>query len=63
LDFTSGQRTARNPAIGLNDTETWQSFDGDMSLFRRAYLNAGWEQDHGAGGNTTQLQAGLAWRF
>lgn len=63
VDFASGQRTARNLAIGLDDTETWQSLDADASLFRRAYLNAGWEQDHGAGGHTTQLQAGIAWRF
>jgi hypothetical protein len=63
LDFTSGQRTARNPAIGLDDTETWQSLDGDMSLWRRAYMNAGFERDHSASGNTTQLQAGIAWRF
>lgn len=63
IEFTAGQRGARNTDFAIDDTEDWQSLDLDVALLRRAYLDMGFEQDRGTSGTTRQLQAGLAWRF
>lgn len=63
LDVTGGVRSTRNTEFGIDDRENWVSVDTDLTLGRRWYLGAGFESDHGASGDTKQVQASLYRRF
>lgn len=63
LEVVAGRRSTTDRFSGFDDSASWEGVDLDVALLARWYLTGGFEAQHGAAGDTRQLQAGLSVRL
>lgn len=63
VEAVAGRRTTKDLARAVREETRWQSADLDLTLVRRAYLNASFESDAGGVSPSRQVCLGLSWRF
>ncbi len=63
LEVTGGLRRTHDDVAALTDEVRWEGVDLDVSLPRRTYLDASFENDHGGADPSRQVYASLSWRF